>query len=116
MWPLSGHPKGITMLSHNVFFTLQDSSEKRCQELVAACHRFLAPHDGIVFYAAGTLTADLTREVNDHQFHVALNVVFKDRPAHDAYQDSPKHHEFIASNKDNWARVRVFDSDVAGAD
>jgi hypothetical protein len=102
------------MLSHNVFFTLKDASEERCQKLVDACHHFLAPHDGIVFYAAGTLTADLTREVNDTAFHVTLNVVFIDRAAHDAYQVSPKHLEFIASNKDDWSQVRVFDSDVAG--
>jgi quinol monooxygenase YgiN len=101
------------MLSHNVFFTLKDSSSESIQKLIDDCHRLLAPHDGIAFYAAGTLTADLTREVNDRQFHVALHVVFNDRAAHDVYQDSPRHHEFIGANKDSWAQVRVFDSDVS---
>ncbi len=49
------------MLSHNVFFTLKDSSSVSIQKLIDDCHRLLAPHDGIAFYAAGTLTADLTR-------------------------------------------------------
>lgn len=100
------------MLSHNVFFTLHDASAANIEKLIADCHRFLAPHDGIAFYAAGTLTPDLTREVNDREFHVALHVVFETRAAHDAYQDSPQHHEFISANKENWSQVRVFDSDV----
>ncbi len=103
------------MLSHNVFFTLTDSAPEKIEKLINDCHQYLAPHDGIVFYAAGTLTPDLTREVNDREFHGALHVVFDTRESHDAYQESPKHYEFIAANKDNWSKVRVFDSDVAGA-
>ena len=34
--------------------------------------------------------------------------------AHDAYQPSPGHQQFIAENKTNWKRVRVFDSVEAG--
>jgi hypothetical protein len=101
------------MLSHNVFFTLKDPSSENIRKLTDDCHRFLSSHDGIVFYAAGTLTPDLTRPVNDREFHVALHVVFRDRASHDAYQDAPKHLEFIAANKDTWAQVRVFDSDVS---
>ena len=44
---------------------------------------------------------------------MALHVVFADQAAHDAYQTTPDHLRFIAENKDNWKRVRVFDSVVA---
>ncbi len=102
------------MLSHNVFFTLKDSSDHACEQLVAACHKYLKEHPGVVFFAAGTLNPDLDRPVNDRDFHVALHVVFDSRESHDAYQTVEAHLQFIDENKDNWASVRVFDSDVTG--
>jgi hypothetical protein len=98
------------LLAHNVFFTLHDRSPAACQRLVDACRRFLAPHAGIVYFACGTREPALRREVNDLDFDVGLHVVFTDRAAHDAYQDSPPHAQFIAENKANWHKVRVFDS------
>ena len=100
------------MLSHMVYFTLTDSSDEACQKLIDDCHKFLKPHDGIEFFAAGTLVPDLDRPVNDREFHVALNVVFGSRELHDAYQVSEQHQAFIDANKSNWAQVRVFDADV----
>jgi heme-degrading monooxygenase HmoA len=66
-----------------------------------------------VFFAAGTLVPDLTRPVNQTDFDVALHVVFDTREAHDAYQQAPRHNQFIDENKPNWERVRVFDSYVS---
>ena len=54
----------------------------------------------------------LRAPVNDRDFDVALHIVFKDRAAHDQYQDAPRHKQFIDENKDNWKKVRVFDSEV----
>ena len=51
--------------------------------------------------------------MNDRDFDVALNVVFQDAAAHDAYQKAERHLKFIAENKGNWKKVRVFDSYVA---
>jgi hypothetical protein len=102
----------VPLLCHDVFFTLNDASPKAQEQLVAACHRYLKEHPGVVFFAAGTLNPDLTREVNDHGFHVALHVVFEDKAAHDAYQVASDHKKFIEENKPNWKQVRVFDSDV----
>ena len=101
------------MLSHTVFFTLKDSSPDACQTLVAACHKYLTQHDGIRLLTAGTRTPDLDRPVNDSEFHVALNVVFESREAQDVYQVSDNHNAFIAEQKDNWEKVRVFDADVS---
>ncbi len=100
------------MLAHNVFFTLNDASPDAQERLVAACHRYLRDHPGVVFFAAGRLNPDLDREVNDRAFHVSLHVVFQDRKAHDAYQVVEDHKRFIEENKQNWKQVRVFDSDV----
>ncbi len=103
------------MLAHNVYFALKDSSPAARQRLLAACKKYLSGHPGTVFFAAGGLAEELKREVNDRDFDVGLHIVFTDQAAHDRYQDAPAHHQFIAENKDNWKKVRVFDSVVEGA-
>jgi hypothetical protein len=99
-------------LSHVVFFTLRDSSPAAIQNLVDQCHKYLKNHPGVLFFGAGTLAAEYARPVNDHDFHVCLNVVFDSRASHDAYQTAADHLTFIAQNRDNWEKVRVFDADV----
>lgn len=102
------------MLSHNVFFSLNDSSDEAVNTLVSACRKYLKDHPGVVFFAAGTLAAEFTREVNQRDFDVALHVVFDNKESHDKYQTAESHLQFIAENKENWKAVRVFDSYVEG--
>lgn len=104
--------KAQPMIAHNVYFSLKDNSEPAKQKLVAACKKYLSGHPDTVFFAAGTLTAELDRPVNDRDFDVALHVVFKTKAAHDVYQKAERHLKFIAENQDNWKKVRVFDSTV----
>lgn len=99
-------------LAHMVYFKLKDTSKSASDKLVADCLKYLKPHEGIIYFSAGILARELKRDVNDHNFDVALHVVFKDLAAHDAYQESAPHNEFIAQNKENWEKVRVFDSHV----
>jgi len=103
--------KGGPMIAHNVYFSLKDKSAEKVQQLVEDCHKYLAPLPGMVFYAAGTCS-DMNRPVNDRDYDVALHCVFKDRAALEAYLAAPKHLEFVAKHKGNWAKVRVFDSMV----
>lgn len=100
------------MLAHNVYFSLNDNSNPAKEKLIAACKKHLTGHLGTVLFACGTLAQDLRREVNDRDFDVALHVVFQDQAAHDQYQVDPRHLQFIAENKVNWKKVRVFDSIV----
>lgn len=100
------------MLAHNVFFTLKDQSPEAKKRLVDACKKYLSKHPGTVFFAAGTLCQELDRPVNDRDFDVGLHVIFKTKADQDRYQEAPMHLQFIAENKDNWAKVRVFDSVV----
>jgi Stress responsive A/B Barrel Domain len=100
------------MLAHNVFFTLKDKSPEAKRKLVDACKKYLSKHPGTVFFAAGTLCEELDRPVNDRDFDVGLHVIFKTKADQDRYQEAPMHLQFIAENKDNWAKVRVFDSVV----
>ncbi len=103
-------PDAGSQLAHMVYFTLQDRSQQARQRLVDSCHKYLSGHPGVLYFSVGTRVADLTREVNDQQFDVALNVVFQNRQAHDDYQAAPRHLAFIAENKPTWAQVRVYDS------
>ena len=103
------------MLAHNVFFSLKDASESARQRLIDACKKHLTPHEGIVSFACGTLAPDLNRAVNDRDFDVALHIVFRTKQDHDRYQEAPLHHRFVDENKENWKKVRVFDSVVEQA-
>lgn len=98
------------MIVHNVYFTLNDPTPENITALVSACHQWLPNHEGVLFYAAGTLCHQLRREVNDLEYDVALHIVFSDMNAHDAYQVSGNHKAFIEQNKSGWKKVRVFDS------
>ncbi|MCS7166393.1 MAG: Dabb family protein [Gemmatales bacterium] len=99
-----------TWLVHNVYFSLKDNTPQARAQLVEACHKYLSGHEGTVFYAAGILAEDLNRPVNDRDFDVALHIVFKDKAAHDRYQEHPRHKKFIEENERLWKKVRVFDS------
>ena len=99
-------------VAHNVYFKLKDNSDAKVQELIDACDKYLKPQPGVAYYAAGPVAKDLDREVNDRDWDVGLHVVFKDRESHDRYQEDAKHKQFIEENKDNWAKVRVFDTNV----
>lgn len=99
----------MSRLAHHVFFTLHDNSDEAVARLIEACQKYLDNHDGLIDFAVGRRDPELTREVNA-RFDVSLHCIFKDRAAHDAYQEAPRHHEFIEEQKSNWASVQVCDS------
>jgi hypothetical protein len=103
------------MLAHTVFFSLHAPSEANRAKLVKAAQTYLTGHPGLVFFACGVLNPDLARPVNERDFDVALHMVFATREEHDAYQVAPRHNQFIEENKADWAKVRVFDSNVETA-
>lgn len=105
-------PGGKNMVAHNVYFTLKDRSDAAKTKLVQACRTYLKGHPGEVFFAAGVLAEDLKRDVNVRDFDVSLHLVFKTKEDQDRYQTAPKHLKFIEENRDNWEKVRVFDSYV----
>ncbi|MFO0014330.1 MAG: Dabb family protein [Planctomycetota bacterium] len=105
----------MAQLSHIVYFTLHDSSPQKIADLVSACHRYLRHHEGVVYFAVGTLNRELTRPVNDLGYDVSLHVVFDSKQSHDKYQVEPSHLKFIEEQKPGWKQVRVFDSDLVDA-
>ena len=97
-------------LAHMVYFTLAEQTPENRQKLVDACKKYLTKHEGEVYFSVGTLVADLDRPVNARDWDVALNLVFKNRAAHDKYQVAPRHNEFIETSKALWKSVKVYDS------
>jgi quinol monooxygenase YgiN len=100
------------VLAHSVYFLLKDRTPAAAAALVASCREHLTGHPGEVAFSVGTL-ADYDRHVNDRDWDVFLLIVFESQAAHDAYQTGPRHEQFIAANAPTWAKVRVFDADVA---
>ena len=100
------------MLAHMVYFTLKEKTPAARQALVDACKKYLNDHAGILHFSVGVPADAYQRAVNDRDFDVALHLVFQDSAAHDVYQVAPRHQQFIAENKANWAKVRVFDAEV----
>ena len=102
-------------IGHMVFFKLKDGTPDARARLAGACKKYLANHDGTVYFSAGVIAPGFDQPVNDKDWDVALHLVFADKAAHDKYQDHPKHKQFIEENKDTWAKVRVFDSEIEPA-
>ncbi|MEI6637970.1 MAG: Dabb family protein [Planctomycetota bacterium] len=100
------------MLAHSVYFTLKDRTPSAALKLVAGCRQHLTGHSGTKAFAVGTC-ADYDRQVNDRDYDVALMIVFDSHASHDAYQSAERHNCFIAEHADSWAKVRIFDADLA---
>jgi hypothetical protein len=97
-------------LAHDVYFSLNDSSAEAKNKMLAACKKYLSKHPGEVYFAVGPRAEELNRSVNDQEFDVALHIIFQHKRAHDQYQESPRHKQFISENQGSWKKVRVFDS------
>jgi len=100
-------------LSHAVYFTLKNRTPEAAAKLVESCQKRLTGHPGTVFFSVGTCAAEYDRQVNDRDYDVALTIVFESHAAHDVYQTAPRHEQFIAENATDWAKVRVFDANLA---
>lgn len=107
--PLAAEAKA-PRLAHSVFFALKDNSEAAKETLLAACQGLFAGNPDITFFATGGPAHDLQRPVNDRDFDVSVLVVFKDKVAHDRFQENQRHLKLIEEHKGNWKKVRVFDS------
>jgi hypothetical protein len=111
---VSGHSDDAPSkwMSHQVLFALKDNSAEAKKAFVASCKKYLSKHPGAVFYAAGERAEEIKSAVNDKEFDIALNLVFKDEAAFAKYRDSEVHKKFVTENINNFAKVRVFDAFV----
>jgi hypothetical protein len=110
----SAEKESSPRLAHMVFFTLKENSAASRERFVASCHKHLSGHDGVVFFAVGTIAEDVVEpEVSVRDFDVSLHLVFDSKDAEAKYLKDPRHVKFVEENKALFGKVRVFDSYVA---
>ncbi|HEV8061608.1 MAG TPA: Dabb family protein [Gemmataceae bacterium] len=100
-------------ISHNVYFTLKDSTAETKAKLLASINKYLSKPEGSLAFAAGTRAEEFTGSVNDKEFDVVLLLVFKNKEAFDNYAKSEPHKQFIAENLASLKSARVFDSRIS---
>lgn len=96
------------MLVHSVLFWLKPGTDKaRFRAEVGK----LAQIPGLVACHIGTPAATAKRPVIDDSYDFALTTVMADVAAHDAYQVHPLHTAFIATCKEMWTKVQIYDAE-----
>lgn len=97
------------MFSHIVIFWTDPNQPSAADQLVAGCDQYLKHIPGVLHYHAGKMVGS-QRPVVEQSYQVALNVVFPDKQAQDAYQVHPQHLEFVEKFvKKLVKRVLVYD-------
>lgn len=97
------------MFVHTVFFWMRPGvSDADRRQLVNDCLELLGKVPTVRQIWAGR-PARTPREVVDNSYDVGLTVILADKAGHDVYQEHPLHLDFINRNKQNWARVQVYD-------
>lgn len=97
------------MFSHVVIFWARPELEDGTELLLAGCEKYLKPIPGVLHYHAGRMVPS-HRPVVEQTYQVALNLVFADKAAQDAYQVHPSHVAFVEEVfKKVCARCVVYD-------
>lgn len=97
------------MFSHVVIFWTKTDLPGSTEALLAGAEQYLKPCPGVLHYHCGRM-AESPRDVVDQTYQVALNLVFENKAAQDAYQEHPLHVEFVEKVfKPNCERVLVYD-------
>ena len=103
-------------LAHMVYFKLKDTSgaarAKLARRLQALPHR--PRGHGLLRRRHPRRRPERARSTTMN-FDVSLHLVFANKAAHDKYQEHPRHLKFVEENKENWEKVRVFDSYLSPA-
>jgi hypothetical protein len=98
------------MLIHSVYFWLKPELTDAERANFRAEVQKLSAVRTIEKIYVGPPASLRERDVTERSFDVALTIVFRDGPAHDAYQVDPIHLAFVERNQRSWTRVQVYDS------
>ncbi|MCC6233900.1 MAG: Dabb family protein [Verrucomicrobiales bacterium] len=82
------------MFSHVVIFWTDPAQPNAAAELLAGMDEYLRTIPGALHFHIGKMVPS-HRPVVDQSYQVALNLVFPDKAAQDAYQVHPRHVEFV---------------------
>jgi len=97
------------MFSHVVIFWTKNELSGAPEALLAGAKQYLAAIPGIRSFHVGRMMPS-HRSVVDQSYQVALNILFDNQAAQDAYQAHPQHQALIEQVfKPNCTRYAVFD-------
>ena len=82
------------MFSHIVIFWTNPALPDTADELVAGANKYLKNIPGIIQFHVGKMSPS-PRPVVEQSYQVALNLVFPNKQAEQAYQVHPQHVEFV---------------------
>lgn len=82
------------MFSHIVIFWTDPALPGAADELIAGANRLLKNIPGVLQFHVGKMVLS-ERPVVEQSYQVALNLIFSNRQAAQAYQTHPQHVEFI---------------------
>lgn len=97
------------MFSHVVIFWTKPEIPNATEQLLAGAEKYLRPIPGVRSFHVGKM-APSPRAVVDQTYQVALNLLFDNKAAEDAYQVHPLHIEFVEKVfKPVCARAVIYD-------
>ena len=97
------------MFVHLVYFWLKpDNKQAARDQILKDAESLLKKIPAVRHLWCGQMVPS-PREVVDSTFDVGLCICYDDQAGHDAYQEHPLHKEFLARNKANFDRVRIYD-------
>lgn len=99
------------MLVHSVYFWLKDDISPADRAAFEAGVQSLRGIGSVEAAYIGVPSSTERRAVVDSSYSFGLTLIFKDRPAHDAYQVDPIHLAFVSACKAYWTRVQIYDSE-----
>lgn len=102
-------PQMKNVFVHHVYFWLKEPGNSEAVKKFENALMKLVSISSIHMFHLGK-PADTRREVIESSYHYSLLVIFKDKKAHDVYQEHPIHDEFRKINDQLSAKVVVFDS------
>jgi hypothetical protein len=82
------------MFSHIVIFWTNPADPRAADELIAGANKHLKDIPGILKFHVGKMSPS-PRPVVDQSYQVALNLIFPNKAAEQAYQVHPQHIEFV---------------------
>ena len=82
------------MFSHIVVFLTDPAQPNAADELIAGANKYLKDIPGVLHFHVGKMSPS-PRPVVDQTYQVALNLVFPNKAAEQAYQIHPQHIEFV---------------------
>ncbi len=98
------------MFYHCVHFWLKDDLTDEQRSAFLGGLQSLADSQATESVRVG-VPAQTPREIVDNSYDYQLLVVFKDKAAHDIYQDSdPLHKAFVDGFLGTWTKIMIFDS------